>query len=184
MGTSSTLVCEYSSSLLYFVGISCPSMSSFNIVSWRYLNSKCVVMISELGSSAGCCTGEVVYFIFTRNDDDSSGVLTCSTFCTETSVYKPVHFRAVHRYSLAFKEFRGESPCGFVCKSTDCSCFEGFSLSEEDFREFMRVSLHISGEVEVDIRRFVSLESEECFKRDIVSVLLAFCAAFRAVFRR
>ena len=56
IGISFTLIPVISSKYLYMVGTSCPSSSSFRMVSCREWKSKCVVVISELGSSAGRCT--------------------------------------------------------------------------------------------------------------------------------
>ena len=57
IGRSSTFLPENFSIILYLVGTSWPSRSSFKIVSCRNLNGKCVVTMSLLGSSAGCWTG-------------------------------------------------------------------------------------------------------------------------------
>ena len=47
-----------SSRCLYIVGTSCPSSSSLSMVSCRYLNSKCVVIMPFSLSSAGCWMGQ------------------------------------------------------------------------------------------------------------------------------
>ena len=47
-----------SSIMRIMVGSSCPSSSSFKRFASMQWYSKCVVMMSLLGSSAGCCTGQ------------------------------------------------------------------------------------------------------------------------------
>lgn len=55
---------------------------------------------------------------------------------------------------------------------------ENIFLTEKDFGVFMSIALIMPGEVQVDIGRFVTVEAEEGFKRDIVPVIYHFLAAF------
>ena len=48
----------------------------------------------------------------------------------------------------------------------------------------MRSGLVFTGEVKIDIRLLVSLESEECLERYILTVRYEFLTAFRTVLRR
>ena len=66
-----------------------------------------------------------------------------------------------------------------VRKRTDGSRFKRLSLTKDNLRIFMCLTLILSGEVKVDIRLLVSLKSEECLERNIKSFLRQWFAASR-----
>ena len=56
---------------------------------------------------------------------------------------------------------------------------EGLSRAEDNLSIFMRLGLVLTGEIQVDIRLLVSLESQERLKRNIKSVLVKLFSAHR-----
>ena len=72
--------------------------------------------------------------------------------------------------------------CGFIRKCSESSRAESFSLSEKHLCKSVGISLYVTGKVEVDIGRFVSVESEKRLERNIMSVTDHFRAALGAVF--
>ena len=54
-----------------------------------------------------------------------------------------------------------------ICQRTDRSGTESLSFTKNNLRIFMCLSLILPGEVQVDIRLFVSLKSQESLKRNI-----------------
>ena len=70
--------------------------------------------------------------------------------------------------------------CRFVCQRTDRSGAERLAGTENNLCVFMRFTLIITGEVQVDIRLFVSLKAKERLKRNIKSGFFQRLAAIRA----
>ena len=68
--------------------------------------------------------------------------------------------------------------------STDRTCLECMRAAEQHADIRMRSGLVFTGEVKIDIRLLVSLESEECLERYILTVRYEFLTAFRTVLRR
>ena len=71
-----------------------------------------------------------------------------------------------------------------VSQRADRSRFKSMSFTEQYLCVFMGLCLIISGKVQVDIRLLVSLETEECLKRNIKAGLNKRLAAHRAVLIR
>ena len=111
-------------------------------------------------------------------------MLPCGTLDPHTACHQPVNLRTVHGNPLVFQIVQNIPVCGLVRQCADGTGLEGFSGTEQHFRKLMGISLYVAGEVQVNIRGFVSLEAQEGFKRNIVSVPFQRGAAFRAVFLR
>ena len=71
-----------------------------------------------------------------------------------------------------------------VSQRADRSRLKSVSFTEQDFCVFMGLCLIISGKVQVDVRLLVSLETEECLKRNIKAGFNKRLAAHRAVLIR
>ena len=67
-----------------------------------------------------------------------------------------------------------------VGQRTDSPGLKCMPFSEKHFRIFVSLGLIVSGEVQVDIRLLVSLESEECLEWDVKSGFHQRLAAYRA----
>ena len=68
---------------------------------------------------------------------------------------------------------------GLIRQGCNGSGTEGLSRTEDNLGIFMRLGLVLTGEVQVDIRLFVSLESQESLERNIKSVLVKLFSAHR-----
>ena len=64
-------------------------------------------------------------------------------------------------------------------KGTDCSGLEGLTLSENNLCISVGIRLIFTGEVQVDIRLFISLKTKESLKRNIKTFFVHLCSAFR-----
>ena len=60
---------------------------------------------------------------------------------------------------------------GLICQRTDGSCTEGLACSEDNLRIVVCLALVIPGEIQVDIRLLISLESQEGLEWNIKSFL-------------
>ena len=68
-----------------------------------------------------------------------------------------------------------------IRQCTDGSRAEGLAFSEDNLRIVMSLTLVLAGEVQVDIRLLVSLESQECLKGDVEAILCERMAADRTL---
>lgn len=94
-------------------------------------------------------------------------MLSCSTAHADTSKYNPVNFTVSLMYTALFIIIFDITECRLICQRTDRSCLKGLSLPEDNFGVFMCLTLVLSGKVQVDIRLFISLKSQERLKRNI-----------------
>ena len=69
-----------------------------------------------------------------------------------------------------------------IRQRTDRSGTESLSRTKDYFCIFMCLTLILTGEVQVDIRFLVSLESKECLKWNIKAFFQHLCPTFRADF--
>ena len=113
---------------------------------------------------------EIVDFIFLRHNNDTAGMLTCGAFDTDTIGYDPVNLGTRQADSFFFKELHNVSVCCFIGKSSDSTCSKYVFGTEQFLGIFMHLSLHLSREVKVDIRRLISVESKEGLERDMMTV--------------
>ena len=128
--------------------------------------------------------GEVIYLLLTRHDYDTAGVLSGSALDAHAVTDYAVCLRAAKGNSLTLKIFCHEAVCGLIGKSAECPGAEYVFRSEQLLGELMYLALHLTGEVEVDIRRLFSVKAEERFKGNVLTVLRQLLSAHRAVFRR
>ena len=121
-----------------------------------------------------------VYIICVRHNYYTSRVLTRCSFYTNAACRKPCHLRLAHFYVLFLTVFKHISVGGFLRHRADCSGTEHKSLTEKGFRIFMNCRLIFARKVKVNIRLFIALESQKCFKRNIMTVPVVRCSAFWA----
>ena len=99
-----------------------------------------------------------------------SGTSFCNSFNLTTTLSLTTFFIIVFHKSI----------CCLICQRTDRSGFECMTLTKENLCIFMSLRLVISGEVQVDIRLFVSLKSKESLKWNVKSGFFQRLAAVRA----
>ena len=127
---------------------------------------------------------EIVDLVFLRHNDDTAGMLARRALNADAMRNDAVHFHTVDRNALAFKILRHVAVRRLVRKSADRSRAENVFRTEELLGIFMYLTLHLTREVQVNIGRLIAVEAEEGFERDIVTVIVHFRAAVRAVLRR
>ena len=94
-------------------------------------------------------------------------MLSRSTTHPDTSKHDPVNFTVSLMYAALFIIIFDITECRLIRQRTDRSCLKGLSLPEDNFGVFMCLTLVLSGKVQVYIRLFISLKSQERLKRNI-----------------
>ena len=112
---------------------------------------------------------------------DSSRMLSGTSPDSGTSFCNSFNLTATLSLTTFFIIVFHKSICCLICQRTDRSGFECMTLTKENLCIFMSLRLVISGEVQVNIRLFISLETKECFKRNIKSGLNQFFSAHRTI---
>ena len=107
-------------------------------------------------------------------------MLSCGTANTGASLYNTVDFTVTFMHTALFKIVLHITERSFLRKSTDGSCFECLALTKDNLCVSVGICLVFTGEVKVDIRLFISLESKERFERNIKSLFLHLRSALRA----
>ena len=87
-------------------------------------------------------------------------------------------------FALLFTDLAAYAICVLILVSADRSGLERMSTAEQYTYIGMRSRLILTGEVKIDIRLLIAVESEERLERDILSVRNELFAAFRTVLRR
>ena len=101
---------------------------------------------------------------------DTARVLSCGSADTCTSLHDPVDLAVPLAGATLFIVFFYIAKCRLICQRTDGSCTESLSCTEDNLRIFVRLGLVITGEVQVDIRLFISLKSKEGLEGNIKSL--------------
>ena len=127
---------------------------------------------------------EVLGVIACRNNDHSAGVLTGRSLNSRTALCQSVLLGTVYRYTLDLKPFFNKAVSSLVGNSADCAGLKCMINSEKLLGVSVSIELIFTAEVKVNIGLFISLESKECFKRNIVTVTVHRNSAVRAILRR
>ena len=127
---------------------------------------------------------EVIDIVCPRYNNHSAGVLTCCTLDARTADCKALFLCLMHCKSTFLCVLFDKSYCCFFCNGCDCTSLEHVILSEQFFSVAVRFGLILTAEVKVNIRNLVTLEAQEGFKRNFVTVLIHSCTAFRAILWR
>ena len=114
-------------------------------------------------------------------DYDTARVLTCGTLDTGTTHKQPLCLSLGNVDTLFFKVFHNIAVCSFLRYSAYCTCTEYVPCTKKLFYVFMCSRLIVTGEVKVDIRLLVSVETKEGLERYIVAVLYHRCTAYRTI---
>ena len=115
-----------------------------------------------------------------RKYDNSSRMLSGSPSHTGAALDNTVNLTVTLMYSTFFIIIFHITKGCFLGKCTNGTCLEGLALSENNLCISVSIRLIFSGKVKVNIRFLISLESQECFERNIKSLFLHFGSTFRA----
>ena len=85
---------------------------------------------------------------------------------------------------LLFGVFADKADGRFIRHGGDGTGLKDVVLAEQRFRVAVGVALVLTGEIQIDIRRFVAVETQKGFKRNGVAVAVVFGAANGALLRR
>ena len=145
-------------------------------------------MIIEMGgNNLGClvigrmlnrCEGINLFTM--GHNNDTAGMLTGCTSDTDASAGNPVQLAGTFMLFMLFVIMHGITVSRLICQCTNGSRTESLAFTEDNLRISMRLTLIITGEVQVNIRLFVALESKEGFERNIMSLLHQRLSAYRA----
>ena len=115
-----------------------------------------------------------------RKNDDSTRMLACRSSDSRTALDDPVDLAVTLVLATLFVIILDITECRFLCQGTNRTSLECLTFSEDNLCISVRIRLIFSGEVQVDIRLLVTLETKECLERDIKSFFVQLRAAFRA----
>ena len=116
-----------------------------------------------------------------RKHDDSTRMLSGTPANSGTTAHDTVDLTVSLAVAALFIIILHITVCRLFCKCSNGSGTEGLAFSENNLGVLMCLTLVISGEVQVDIRLFVSLESKESLKWNIKSVFDQLLSADRTV---
>ena len=119
-----------------------------------------------------------------RKNNDSSGVLARGPAHSGAALDDPVDLTVPLSLSPLFVIIFYIAESRLLRQSTDGPGLKGLSSTEDNLYIPVGFSLIIPGEVQVNIRLFVSLKSQESFEGDIKAFFLQRLSAHRAVLIR
>ena len=111
-------------------------------------------------------------------------MLSGGTSDAHTSLDNPVDFTVSLPHAAFFVIVSDISECRFVSQCSNGSGPVSLAIPENHFTVGMSLALVLSGEIQVNIRFFISLKSQKCFKRNIEPFFHQRFIAYRAVFVR
>ena len=115
-----------------------------------------------------------------RKNNDTARMLSGRSSDTGTSLYDTVDLTVTFVLSTFFVVVFHITKRCFFRKCTDGSCLECLTLSKNNLCITMGICLIFTGEVQVNIRLFITFETKECFKRNIEAFFVHLCSALRA----
>ena len=116
--------------------------------------------------------GEGVNILPQRQYNNTAGMLTSTSPHSGTSGSDTVDLAGPLMNATFFKIILHITESGLVRQGCNGSGTESLSCAEDNLRVFMRLGLVITGEIQVDIRLLVSLETKERLERNIKSFLI------------
>ena len=111
-------------------------------------------------------------------------MLSGGPFNAYYTVYKSIYFSFRDNLSVLFEIVFNISVSDLVLNLCKRSRSKHIALTEKFFDKFMCHTLIFTRKVKVDIRLFVSIKSQKCFKRNIKSVFFKRLSAHRTHFVR
>ena len=154
-------------------------------------------MIIEMCRYDLCChiIGRMLYrrkgvdLFSDRQHNDTARMLSGGTAHAYTALHNTVnltvslvdafrntfHFRTALCDLMFFTIFLNVAICGLFRHCTNRSGTKSLTCTKNNLRIIVCITLILIGEVQVDIRLFVSLKSQECFKRNIMTFFVHYC---------
>ena len=123
--------------------------------------------------------GKGVDILSERQHDDSTGMLAGTASYTGTSGSNTVDLAGPLMNATFFKIILHIAEGGLIRQGCNGSGTEGLTRTENNLRVFMRFGLVLTGEVQVDIRLLISLESQERLERNIEAILMKLLSTHR-----
>jgi len=124
--------------------------------------------------------GEGVNILPQRQYNDTAGMLTGTSPHSGTSGSDTVDLAGPLMNATFFKIILHITESSLIRQGCNGSGTESLSCAEDNLRVFMRLGLVLTGEVQVDIRLLISLESQERLERNIKAILMKFLSTHRA----
>src|SRR5699024_1590696 len=115
--------------------------------------------------------GEIINLMLMGHNNDTARVLSGGSLYAGTALRQPFHLTAAFVNPPLFKIFHHIAVGGLFRQGTDSPGTEGGTFPKDDLHIFVGLRLVFSGEVQVNIRLLVALESEECLERNIMPFL-------------
>ena len=128
--------------------------------------------------------GKIIDIIIAGNNNHTAGMLAGRSLDASTTNGKAVCLCGAIVQASFLQKLLNITIGSFFCDCRNRSCFKYVITSKELFCITMGRGLVFTGEVQVDIRCFIAVKSQEGFKRNVVAVPIHFSAAFRAVLWR
>ena len=127
----------------------------------------------------GC---KIINFVLAWDDDYSTWVLTCRPFYADAGVDEAIYLRFVQFFLTIFEIFDHIAIRGFRGKRAERARAEDILASEELLGVFVHFALHFSGEIQVNIRRFVAIKPKKCLKWYVMPISGQLFTADRTLF--
>ena len=102
-----------------------------------------------------------------RKNDDSTWMLTCGTSDTGTALNNTVDLAVSFVLTTLLVIILHITESSFFCKCTNGTCFKSLTLTKNNLCISVCICLIFTGKVQVNIRLFISFESQESLKRNI-----------------
>ena len=125
--------------------------------------------------------GKLNNVVFLRHDNDAARVLARGALHAHAACNKAFCLAFVKAHALLLTIPLDVAVDRLILQAGNCACTEGMPFAEHFLHVLMRNRLIFTGKVQVDIGRFIPLEAQEHFKRDLVAEFFVFRAAHGAV---
>ena len=127
--------------------------------------------------------GKVIYVIIIRHNDHTAWMLSRCSLDAGATNGKPVDFCWTASNAPFVQVFFHITICGFICHSGNRSGFKHIISPEQFFCVTMGRGLIFTREIQVNIRCFITIEAQKCFKWNIMPISVHLCSALRAFLR-
>ena len=125
--------------------------------------------------------GKVIYIIIIRHNDHTARMLSRCSLDAGAANGKTIDFCWTASNATFVQIFFHITIRSFICHSGNRSGFKHIISPEQFFCVTMGRGLIFTGEIQINIRCFIAIESQKCFKWNIMPISVHFCSAFRAL---
>ena len=127
---------------------------------------------------------ELIDAVSVGKHDDTSRMLSRAAPDARTPFCNALDLASALSLFMFFVIILHKAVRSLVRQCADRPCLKRMPLSKEHFRIFVGLRLIVPGEVQVDIRLFITFKPEECLKWDIKTCFHERLTAHRTVFIR